>query len=200
MLDLITEKEPPPNRRLGCDGPMERHLTEAAVMLAYATHLAETTPSLSLAEIHPDGEHGKRFEIRDWLEKRGFKLVAPSGTTSYGGRYERDGLAVLVSSKPGLGDVEASVDGKKVVAECKGGIVNTRHAGQVSRLRRGLCEAVGLLLARPPGDRQVAVVPLTPATLALARRMLPRARAAGIAIALVREDGSVVDVSLTSGE
>jgi hypothetical protein len=36
----------------------QRHLTEAAVMLAYGT-----VPKLQKVELHPDGEHGKRFEI-----------------------------------------------------------------------------------------------------------------------------------------
>ena len=31
-------------------------------------------------------------------------------------------------------------------AECTGGIINTRHVGQVSRLYRGLCETVGHLM------------------------------------------------------
>jgi hypothetical protein len=31
--------------------------------------------------------------------------------------------------------------------QCKGGIINTRHPGQVSPLYRGLCETVGLLTA-----------------------------------------------------
>jgi hypothetical protein len=195
MLDLITEKEPPPNRKLRCDRAMERHLTEAAVMLRCtsrrrrqafpSSRFIRTASTVSVLR----SDHGWR---------RGFKLVTPSGATSYGGRYERNGLTVVVSSIPGLGDVEATVAGKKVVAECKGGIVNTRHAGQLSRLRRGLCEAVGLLMTRPRGERQFAVVPHTPTTLALARKMLPRARDAGIEIALVKEDGSVIDVSPTT--
>jgi hypothetical protein len=74
----------------------------------------------------------------------------------------------------------------------EGGIANTRHSGQLSKLRRGLCEVVGLLMARPLKDeRHVAVVPATPETEKVARRMLPRAMAAGIEIALVDENGCV---------
>src|SRR4051794_37730149 len=62
--------------------------------------------------------------------------------------------------KSGLGDVVADVGDHVVAAECKGGIINTRHPGQVSRLYRGLCETVGLLMATPSQGRQGAVVPL----------------------------------------
>jgi hypothetical protein len=61
--DLIVELERPSNRRGWCDGGGERRLTEAAVMPAYDPHLLATIPQLNLAELHPDGEHGKRFEI-----------------------------------------------------------------------------------------------------------------------------------------
>ncbi len=81
-----------------------------------------------------------------------------------------------------------------IVAECKGGIVNTRHAGQTSRLRKGLCEAVGLLMTNPRSGRQVAVVPQTEGTLRLAQKLAPRAKEAGIEIALVDELGHVVDI------
>jgi hypothetical protein len=90
--------------------------------------------------------------------------------------------------------VVATTCTESIVAECKGGIVNTRHAGQTSRLRKGLCEAVGLLMAREKGGRQVAVVPNTETTFRLAKRLAPRARDAGIDIALVDERGRVVDV------
>ena len=45
--DLITQRPPPPNRIKGCDGDMECHLSEGAVMVAFAMHLLRTVPSLS---------------------------------------------------------------------------------------------------------------------------------------------------------
>ncbi|MBV9484351.1 MAG: hypothetical protein JO249_26905, partial [Acidobacteria bacterium] len=82
----------------------------------------------------------------------------------------------------------------KLSAECKGGIINSRHSGQRSKLYRGLCEAVGLLMASPSPGRQVAVVPYTAVTLALAQRMAPRCKGAGIELALVKSRGEVIDV------
>jgi len=191
--DLIVELDPPTNRGSKCEGK-ERHLTEAAVMLAYGLHLLRTVPNLQKIELHPDGEHGKRFEIARWLSARGFALRVPQGSTAYCGIYENGQQTIAVTSTPGKGDVVAEVDQGVIIAECKGGIVNTAHAGQKSRLRKGLCEAIGLLMAREKGGRQVAVVPKTETTLKLAQKLALRAHDAGIEIALVDEKGRVIDI------
>ncbi|MDE0942419.1 MAG: hypothetical protein OSB58_08270 [Alphaproteobacteria bacterium] len=190
--DLVHEREPPAGRKDKAEGGLERHLTEAAVLLAFAMHLFETEPDLLEIEIHPDGEHGKRFDIRGWLEKQGFQLTKSVGTTSYGGVYSHGERTIIVSLKPGLGDVVALTDRQTIIAECKGGVINSRHAGQLSRLRRGLCEAVGLLMVRDPSkERNIAVVPYTNETSRLARRMIERCHISGIEIALIQADGEV---------
>jgi hypothetical protein len=190
MSSYIDLRDPPPNRRSRCDDGQEKHLTEAAVIIAFGMYLLER--GALTVELHPDGEHGKRHDLKKSLESRGLMLVHPQGTTIYGGTYQRDHQTVNVILKPGVGDVVAKIGGQTLIAECKGGVVNTRHAGQVSKLRRGLCEAVGLLMARPlGGERHVAVVPATPETEKVARRMLPRVIAAGIEIALVDGKGCV---------
>lgn len=167
-------------------------------MMAYALHLLRTVPDLRHVAIHPDGEHGKRFDFAGWLGRQGFTLTRSQGSTSYGGVYSGPGgRTLLLNPASGRFDVVAETEAGSVAAECKGGVLNTRHAGQVSRLRRGLCEAVGILLQNPirEGQRQVAVVPLTSATEALGRKMVPRARAAGIEIALVDGRGNVIDLA-----
>lgn len=197
---LITLKSPPPNRVEKTEGIFEQHFTEAAVMLAYAFHLFDVDLSLERVEIHPDGEHGKQFDIRSWLEGRGFDFVKPEGSTSYGGLYSSGKRFVQVSLRPGLGDVVAETKTYRIVAECKGGIINTKHPGQKSRLRKGLCEAVGLLMSRPLGrEKHFAVVPLTNDTETVAKRMHNRCDAAGIGICLVRHDVVVSRVSRTKG-
>jgi hypothetical protein len=65
--DLIVELDAPPNRRAKCPSGKERHLTEAAVMLAYGMQILRTVPSVTAIDLHPDGEHAKRFEIVRWL-------------------------------------------------------------------------------------------------------------------------------------
>jgi hypothetical protein len=192
--DLVAALAPPPNRALKCDGPLERHLFEGAVMVSFAMHLLRTEPTESVS-IHPDGEHGKQFDFRDWLGRRGFEMESSLGGTSYGGIYvDRRGQRVIVNPRSGLGDVVAEVEGTVISAECKGGIINTRHAGQVSRLYKGLCETIGMLMATPSRGRQVAVVPFTSGTLRLAERLAPRCALVGIEIALVGDRGQVIDV------
>jgi hypothetical protein len=90
----------------------------------------------------------------------------------------------------------ADIGGRRFAAECKGGIINTSHPGQLSRLRKGLCEAVGQLLSKEltEGMRQFAVVPLTMETKKLALRMAPRVAKAGIEIALVDGNGEIHSV------
>lgn len=165
------------------------------IMLEYAMHLLRTE-AVKTITISPDGEHGKRFEFREWFGRQGFELVASAGKTTYGGRYEdAKGRSLTVSLRPGFGDVAVELaDGARIVAECKGGVVNSKHAGQLSRLRKSLCEVVGLLMAGPAEGRQVAVVPATDVTMRLAEKLSPRCRAAGIEIALVGERGEVTDV------
>lgn len=197
--DLVAEVLPPEKRSGKAEGGMEHRLYEGAVMVAYAMHLLRTT-SATHVRIHPDGEHGKQFDFTGWLLRRGFEKVSSMGTTSYGGLYRTaGGWEITVNPKSGQGDVVADLGNAVLSAECKGGVINTRHAGQVSRLYRGLCETIGLLMASETPGRQVAVVPYTEGTLRLAKRMAPRCAQAGIEIALVGRKGEVTDI-VASGQ
>jgi len=196
--DLVTALAPPPNRAAKADGDHEHHLYEGAVMVAYAMHLLRTQPT-SEVRIHPDGEHGKQFDFAGWLSRHGFGMISSIGTTAYGGAYQdAQGRVIVVNPKSGVGDVVADIGGVTLSAECKGGIINTRHPGQVSRLYKGLCETVGMLMANPSSGRQVAVVPFTESTLRLATRLSPRCALAGIELALVDRRGQVIDVGPTT--
>lgn len=168
-------------------------------MIAFAIWLLDA--GATTVTVYPDGEHGKRFDPKASLAKHGFDHIRSQGTTSYGGDYVRGQQMVTVIPRSGQGDVVAKAGEKTVVAECKGGVVNSRHAGQVSRLRRGLCEAVGLLMARPrENERHVAVVPAHSTTRALASRMIARTSMVGIEIALVDGQGTVMFVKPKSEE
>lgn len=196
--DLVTALAPPPNRIGKSVGEHEHHLYEGAVMVAYAMHLLRTQNAQHV-QVHPDGEHGKQFDFAGWLGRRDFVKTSSIGSTSYGGTYRNPaGQEITVNPKSGLGDVVAEVGNHVISAECKGGIINTRHPGQVSRLYKGLCETVGLLMATPSQGRQVAVVPFTESTLRLAERLAPRCALAGIEIALVGSRGEIRDVQPTA--
>jgi hypothetical protein len=191
---LIEQVAAPTKRANKCPQGIEHKMHEGAVMVAYAMHLLRTAGAHHV-RVHPDGEHGKRFDFANWLGQRGFGKIAPIGSTSYGGEYDnKNGWRISINPSSGKGDVVADVGDQVISAECKGGIINTKHSGQVSRLRKGLCETVGLLMASESQGRQVAVVPYTEITLRLATRMAPRCAKAGIVIALVGARGEVFDV------
>ncbi len=142
--------------------------------------------------VHPDGMHAKQFDICGWLKNEGFKRIAERGKTREAGTYTRCHQTLEVEFMPGRGDVVADLKGRRVVVETKGGIINTRHPGQQSRLRRHLYEAVGMLLDGPnDADRLIAAVPLHRETQKIARRMAGRCLDAGIEIALVSGKGDV---------
>lgn len=196
--DLVSARQPPANRVGFHTGDAELHLTEGAVMVAFALHLFRTVRGLRKVDIHPDGEHGKIFDFTGWLEKQGFGKTSSMGTTSYGGLYEdHQGRTILLNPKSGRLDVVARFEDRSFVAETKGGVINTRHSGKTSQLRKGLCEAVGMLMQIPvcAGQRQFAVVPLTQVTRDLAEKMLPRTKTAGIEVALVDGRGNVLDIT-----
>jgi hypothetical protein len=188
--DLVTLL-PPAAKRVGKHtGEHEQHLYEGAVMVAYAMHLLRFEGAQEV-EIHPDGMHGTQFDFTACLARRNFTMTTPTGRTAYGGIYADGTRTVVVNPTSGRGDVVARIGNQTVLAETKGGVINTRHGGQVSKLRRGLCEAVGLLMSVERAGRQVAVVPYADVTLRIAEKMLPRCRHAGIEIALVRSRGEV---------
>jgi hypothetical protein len=135
--------------------------------------------------------HGKQFEIREWLLANGFEHTHTEGGTAYGGVYQTGSCKLRVWPHSGHGDVFATIDGLQIVAECKGGVFNSRHSGVLSSLRSGLREAVGSLMERPAVERNIAVVPDSSETAKFAHRMASRAARAGIEIALVSEYGAI---------
>src|SRR6476619_5047593 len=85
MLDFFQDRHPPNKRVAFCEKGKERHLSEGAVILAFAIYLLGE--GADTVELHPDGEHGERFPIRACLESRGFVLETAKGKTEYGGTY-----------------------------------------------------------------------------------------------------------------
>jgi len=166
-------------------------------MLAFAMHLLEQ--GAEHVEMRPDGMHGKQFDFRSWFESEGFVLASAGGVTNFAGVYSRHDRKISVSCAPGIGDVVAIVNNRRIVAECKGGIINTRHAGQLSHLRKCVLEAVGPLMCREQHeDRNIVVVPRANETVKWAERIGARAHEAGIEIALVSRDGAVEYVTATA--
>lgn len=142
--------------------------------------------------IHPDGMHMKGFDIPLALASAGFLRTSTTGSRGVSGVFRRGDQQLKVHSQPGLGDIVAEVNGVQIEVEAKGGCVNSRHPGQVSRLRKGLHEAVGQLMASPRLETLlIAAVPYHLETAKLASRLAMRCKSASIEIALVHEDGTV---------
>jgi len=58
--------------------------------------------------------------------------------TSYGGTYASPaGPTIVVNPSSGRGDVFTEGDGFSIVAKCKVGIINTKHAGPTVALAPG---------------------------------------------------------------
>ncbi len=186
-MQFVIEKPPPPGRSKKSDDP-EQHLYEAAVMLAMARWLFEC--GAETVHLHPDGMHIKYFDLRNWLQDEGFEKISQEGKTTHGGMYRRGCRTIVVRFDPGQGDVVACVGHIRVLVETKGGILNTRHPGQKSKLRKHLYEAVGMLMGHEE-DRLIAAVPRHSETEKVASKITKRCRDAGIEIALVDGYGNV---------
>ena len=122
-MEFITNRKPPLGRVGKCDGPFEQHLLEAAVMLALSQWLF--TLGAEEVTIHPDGMHVRDdtgFDIRGWLEEKGFKMNERYGTNRHGGVYESVARTVRVDFRPGCGDVVAVIGGVRILVEAKGGV------------------------------------------------------------------------------
>ena len=178
-MQFITERQPTVKRADQCEGPKEEVLSEAAVMLAVARWMFER--GAARVCIHPDGMHVKQFDIAAWLRADGFCRSASEGKTPHAGIWVRDGKTLEVRFHPGKGDVVADFNDERIFVEAKGGCINSRYPGILSRLRTSLYEAVGSLFDAPAGvTRLIAAVPLHSETCKLAVKMTERCRAAGI--------------------
>lgn len=188
--DLIIER--PATAGAPADQP-DRHFYEGAVMLAYAMHLLRTQ-SVHEVRIHPDGQHARQVDFPAWLEKRSFRRVAAARMTFAGTFEDAERRRIIIHPRSGVSDVTAEADGVTIEAKYKGGAIETRHPGRLSRLDKGLCEIVGRPMMEPPGSQLVAVMPRTEVTLRVGRKLAPRCAAVGIRIALVGPRGEVEDV------
>ena len=190
---MFIEKRLPPENRVGkCEGDEEHHLPEIAVMLACADWLmAQGATKIS---VHPDGMHLKTDFVWHWTKARGFQKIRQLGRTQAGGEYISNGRHLTILPKPGLGDVISELDGVQIEIEAKGGCINSRHAGQLSKLRQSIQTAIGqLMCSRSTADRLIAAVPDHSETRVWAQRILPRCKKVGIEILLVSSDGSIIE-------
>lgn len=183
-------------------GPADR-MPEAEVALRLAEHLSERPGFGGHVEVAIDGASvrvadAEVFDIVGYLAGAGWVRDAEvTGKNAWATLYRRGNATLRVHSRSGQGDVEATVNGRRIIAECKKGpLVKKPGSPEYPLLTTAIGQA--LLFDADETDLLVAAVPDTPSfrRIADAWRNRPRLRASGIEIALVSRSGSVVGLSV----
>ena len=196
--ELVSDQGPPD---LGL--PDDR-MPEAEVALRLAEFILSLPHSGAMASVAIDGARIKVsdsviFDIGRFMAATGWKQIKEPqvGRNAWTGTYRRGDKTIRVHSRPGEGDVVATVDGRRIVAECnKGPLIRKPGSPEYPLLTTALGQA--LLFDVSANDIVVAAVPDTPGfqRLAEAWRSRPLVRRAGIRIALVARDGAVSGLDL----
>jgi hypothetical protein len=139
------------------------------------------------------------FDIGRFMASTGWEPIKEPqvGRNAWTGAYRRGDKTIRVHSRPGEGDVVATIDGRRIVAECtKGPLVHKPGRAEHSLLTTALGRA--LLFDVAADGIVVAAVPDTPVFRKLAEvwRERPLVRWAGIRIVLVARDGEVSGLDL----
>jgi hypothetical protein len=179
-------------------------MPEAEVALRLAEFILSLPGSGTMASVAIDGASIKVgdaviFDIGRFMAVLGWKQIKEPqvGRNAWTGTYRRGDKTIRVHSRPGEGDVVATVDGRRIVAECKKGpLVRKPGNPEYPLLTTALGQA--LLFHVAADDIVVAAVPDTPVFRKLAEswRSRPLVRRAGIRIALVARDGAVSGLGL----
>jgi hypothetical protein len=179
-------------------------MPEAEVALWLAEFILSLPGSGAMASVAIDGASIKvgdavMFDIGRFTAATGWEQIKEPqvGRNAWTGAYQRGDKTIRVHSRPGEGDVVATVAGRRIVAECKKGpLVRKPGSAEYPLLTTALGQA--LLFHVAADDIVVAAVPDTPVFRKLAEtwRSRPLVRQAGIRIALVARDGAVSGLDL----
>jgi hypothetical protein len=185
-------------------GPQADRMSEAEVALRLAEFILSLTGSGAMASVAMDRPSIKAgdaifFDISRFMAATGWEQIKEPqvGRHAWTGTYRRGDKTIRVHSRPGEGDVVATIDGRRVVAQCKKDPLVRKPGGtEYALLTAALGQA--LLFDVSSDDIVVTAVPDKPAfrKLAEAWRSRPLVRRAGIRIALVARDGTVSGLDL----
>jgi hypothetical protein len=197
-LDLVRDKD---SLELGLQAD---RMSEAEVALRLAEFILSLPHSGAMASVAIDGASIKVgdaivFDIGRFMAGIGWEQIREPqfGRNARTGAYRRGDKTIRVHSRPGEGDVVATIDGRRIVARCKkGSLVRKPGSPEYALLTAALGQA--LLFDVSADDIVVAAVPDTPVFRKLAEtwRSRPRVRRAGIGIALVARGGAVSGLDL----
>jgi hypothetical protein len=192
------------NQMLSELGLPDDRMPEAEVALRLAEFILSLPNSGAMASVAVDGASIKVgdaviFDIGRFVAATGWEQTKEPqvGRNAWTGAYRRGNKTIRVHSRPGEGDVVATIDGRRVVAQCKKGPLVRKPGGpEYALLTAALGQA--LLFDVSADDIVVTAVPDTPAFRKLAEtwRSRPLVRRAGIRIALVARDGAVSGLDL----
>jgi hypothetical protein len=179
-------------------------MPEAEVALRLAEFILSLPGSGAMASVAIDGARIKVsdvlvFDIGRFMAGTGWEQTKKPqvGRNAWTSTYRRGDKTIRVHSRPGEGNVVATIDGRRIVAQCtKGPLARKPGRAEHSLLTTALGEA--LLFDISGDDIVVAAVPDTPVFHILAEtwRRRPLVRRAGIRIALVARDGAVLGLAL----
>jgi hypothetical protein len=188
-----------PTRSLPDLGLSVDRMLEAEVALRLAVFILSLPGSGTMASVGIDGASIKVgdavvFDIGRFMAGTGWEPIKEPqvGGNAWTGVYRRGNKTIRMHSRPGEGDVVATVDGRRIVVECtKGPLVHKAGRAERSLLTTALGQA--LLFDVSADNIVVAAVPDTPVFRRLAEtwRSRPLVKRAGIRITLVARDGAV---------
>ena len=169
-------------------------MTEPEVSLRLAIYYIQNGETSEDVAVSIDGAHIKtkdavHFEIIGFLRKNGY--VKRANTDKWQDEYKNEKYApcIIVSSKPGVGDVLIALNnGKTLYVESKK--FKSGSGGEYSAMR----EAIGQLMTGCPDDKTpVVAVPFNGKSAFLAKQWSNNSRMnnAGICFALVHNSGYV---------
>jgi hypothetical protein len=192
-LNLVRDKD---TLELGLQAD---RMSVAEVALRLATFILSLPHSGAMASVAIDGASIKVgdaivFDIGRFMAGTGWEQIREPqvGRNARTGAYRRGDKTIRVHSRPGEGDVVATIYDRRIVARCKKGTLVRKPGSPESAL---LTAALGqaLLFDVSADDIVVAAVPDTPVFRKLAEtwRSRPLVRRASIRIALVARDGAV---------
>src|SRR5919112_4840187 len=146
-------------------GLPEDRMLEAEVALRLAAFILSLPGSGAMASVAIDGASIKAgdaviFDIGHFMAGTGWgQIKEPQvGRNAWTGTYRRGDKTIRVHSRSGEGDVVATVDGRRIVAECtKGPLVHKPGSPEYPLLTAALGQA--LLFEVSADDIVVAAVP-----------------------------------------
>lgn len=188
----------------------ENWMAEPEVAILLASHLLNTMPGASHAEVAIDnatveirsatgtGEADQKtviFPLKTFLEQHQWELTRQHGKREWQGEYRRGSRTLTIQHRHGP-DVTVTTTAGRMLAECKAGPLEPVKGRGEHNI---LCTAIGQAVTMKgvtESDTLMVAVPMTKRFEEVAREMLalPLVQRTGIRIMLVKPGGEVKEL------